>query len=417
MLEILNLIAKGKKPGFSGEEVQKLLASDGAAGDYFGYSVAISSDSSVIVVGAYADDDNGTDSGSVYVFTKESNGEYVQSQKLLANDGAAFDYFGFSVTVSSDGSIIAAGSPYDDDKGSSSGSVYVFTKQTNSSYIQSQKLIASDGATNDYFGYSVEVNGDGSVIVVGAYQDDDKGSNSGSVYVFTKQPDSNYTQSQKLLANDGAIGDYFGCSVAVSSDSSVIIVGSFRDDDKGESSGSAYVFTKKPDGSYLQSQKLTASDGSPYYYFGVSVDASSDSSVIVVGSHYDGDKGPESGSVYVFTKQSNGTYVQSQKLVAGDGAADDRFGISVSISGDGSVIAVGAYKDDDRGTDSGSTYVFTKQSDGLYIESQKLLASDGAYADYFGYTAAVNGDGSVILVGAYQDDDKGNESGSVYVFN
>lgn len=184
MLELMNLIKGGKKHSFTGEEVQKLLAADGAAGDSFGYSVAISGDGSVLVVGSRYDDDKGSNSGSAYVFTKQPDGNYTQSQKLVASDGATNDNFSMSLAINSDGSVIAVGSPYDADKGSNSGSVYVFTKQANGDYAQSQKLTAFDGADDDRFGRSVAITADGSVIVVSAYLDDDKGSNSGSVYVF-----------------------------------------------------------------------------------------------------------------------------------------------------------------------------------------------------------------------------------------
>lgn len=415
MLELMNLIRSGKK-SFTGEEVQKLLASDGVEGDNFGYTVAISGDGSAAVVGARYDDDKGSNSGSVYVFIKQPNGNYVQSQKLLASDGAANDNFSMSLAINSDGSVIAVGSPYDADKGNYSGSVYVFTKQSSGSYAQSQKLTASDGAEGDRFGISVVVSSDGSVITVGAHYDDDKGSNSGSAYVFAKQLDGVYVQSQKLTASDGAANDYFGQSVTISNDGSVVVVGAYADDDKGVNSGSAYVFTKQVNGNYLQSQKLIANDGTTDDCFGYSVAISGDGSTIAVGAYGDDDKGVDSGSAYVFTKQSSGNYVQSQKLLASDGANSDRFGISLVISDDGSVIVAGAYYDDDKGADSGSAYVFTKQVSGDYAQSQKLTAFDGADGDRFGRTVAVNSDGSVVLVGAYYDDDKVTDSGSVYIF-
>lgn len=416
MLEILNLIKSGKKHSFTGEEVQKLLASDGAANDYFGGSVAISSDNSVLVVGVYGDSYNGTNSGSAYVFIKQPNGTYVQNQMLTASDGAASDRFGVSVSISNDGSVVVVGSNGDDDKGSNSGSVYVFTKQPDGSYTQSQKLTASDGAAQDYFGYTLSISGDSSVIVVGAYQDDDKGTNSGSAYVFSKQSDGEYLQSQKLVANDAAAGDCFGCKVAISTDSSILVIGAYDDDDRGGSSGSAYVFTKESNGNYIHSQKLIAIDGAYSDRFGISVAVSGDGSVLVIGAYFDDDLGTDSGSVYVFTKQSSGLYAQSQKLLASDGAGDDQFGFSVAVSSDGSVIVVGSYGDDDKGSNSGSAYVFTKQLDGSYTQSQKLVASDGDVSDFFGYSVAINDDGAVVVVGSHQDDDKGSGSGSVYIF-
>lgn len=184
MFELLNQQIKSGQREFTGEFFQKLIALDGAVNDYFGRSVSVSGDASVIAVGAYSDDDKGTDSGSAYIFTKQVNGSYLQTQKLTAPDGAMNDNFGYSVSVSGDSSTIAVGVRFDDDKGLDSGSVYVFAKQSNGSYVQTQKLIASDGAAGDLFGSSVSVSADGSAVVVGAYGDDDKDNDSGSVYIF-----------------------------------------------------------------------------------------------------------------------------------------------------------------------------------------------------------------------------------------
>ena len=188
----------------------KLTADDGADGDFFGISVAISD--GTIVVGAYNDDDKGSNSGSAYVFEKSDSSDatsWTQVAKLTADDGAASDYFGVSVAIS-DGTIVV-GAYLDDDKGPNSGSAYVFEKSDSSdatTWTQAAKLTADDGAASDYFGVSVAIS-DGT-IVVGAYLDDDKykGPNSGSAYVFEKSDSSDatsWTQAAKLTADDGAV--------------------------------------------------------------------------------------------------------------------------------------------------------------------------------------------------------------------
>ena len=147
-----------------------------------------------------------------------------QTAKLLAKDGAAYDRLGCSVSISGD--TVVVGAYCDDDKGNDSGSAYVFVKPTggwNGTYNQAAKLLASDGAMYDWFGYSVSISGD--TVVVGAYGDDDKGSKSGSAYVFVKPTggwNGTYNQTAKLLASDGAPGDYFGCSVSISGDTVVV---------------------------------------------------------------------------------------------------------------------------------------------------------------------------------------------------
>ena len=162
---------------------RQFVASDGAADDWFGCSVAVSSDGSTVVVGAYSDDDKGSGSGSAYVY--RWNGSSWVETKLVASDGAADDYFGYSVAVSSDGSTVVVGAQYDDDKGTDSGSAYVY-RWNGSSWVET-KLSAGDGSAGDQFGQGVAVSEDGSAIVGGAYLDD-VGSNSsqGSVWIFAE---------------------------------------------------------------------------------------------------------------------------------------------------------------------------------------------------------------------------------------
>jgi hypothetical protein len=200
----------------------KITASDGAAYDRFGRSVAVGSGR--IVVGAFYDDDNGFDSGSAYIFDLDGN----QLTKITASDGAGNDLFGYSVAVGS--GRIVVGAPYDDDNGSASGSAYIFDLDGN----QLAKITVSDGAADDYFGYSVAV-GCGR-IVVGAYLDDDNGSNSGSAYIF----DLDGNQLTKITASAAPGSDRFGSSVAVGSGR--IVVGAPYDDDNGSNSGSAYIY-------------------------------------------------------------------------------------------------------------------------------------------------------------------------------
>jgi len=160
-------------------EQQKLIASTASALGWFGYSVSVSGDSAII--GMPRDGDSGTDSGSAYVFVR-SGSVWSQEQKLLASDGATVDRFGFSVMVEGGTAVIAA--PLDDDKGSGSGSVYVFVRG-GGVWSEQQKLSASDGAVDDQFGHSVGLSGDS--VVVGARLDDDGANASGSAYVFVRR--------------------------------------------------------------------------------------------------------------------------------------------------------------------------------------------------------------------------------------
>jgi hypothetical protein len=380
------------------QQQDKLTASDGAASDYFGYSVSISGD--YAIVGAYLDDVNGTDSGSAYIFSPNdvNCSDWDQTAKLTASDGAANDYFGGSVSISGDYAIVGA---YGDQ--TSKGSAYIFLR-SGTSWSQQAKLTASDGNAVDRFGNSVSISGD--YAIVGAYSDDVNGTDSGSAYIF-KRDGTSWSQQAKLTASDGNAYDYFGYSVSISGD--YAIVGAFYDDvNVMVDSGSAYIF-KRDGTTWSQQAKLTASDSAAGDRFGWSVSVSGD--YAIVGAYYDDvNVMVDSGSAYIL-KRDGTSWVQQQKLTASDGAAYDQFGQSVSIIGDYAIV--GAIGDDDKGSASGSAYIF-KWNGTSWSEQQKLTASDGAGSDYFGYSVSI-GNG-YIIAGAYFDDDKGTDSGSAYMF-
>ncbi|MHC4338416.1 MAG: FG-GAP repeat protein, partial [Planctomycetota bacterium] len=402
MLAIVVCLAGVRMAGAGLPEQQKLLASDGYADDQFGESVSISG--AYAVVGAPYDDDKLPESGSAYIFYSDGT-SWSEQAKLTASDGTLGDWFGGSVSVSGDYAIV--GAPQDDDNGADSGSAYIF-KRDGTSWSEQAKLTASDGAAGDYFGYSVSISGD--YAIVGAGYDDDSGGNSGSAYIFTPNEvdPNNWDQVAKLLASDGTNGDYFGCSVSISG--AYAIVGAGYDDDNGDSSGSAYIFTPNEvdPNNWDQVAKLVAADGAALDEFGLSVSISGD--YAVVGAHYDDDKGAQSGSAYIF--YYNGTsWSQQDKLLAADGNDADLFGWSVSISGDYAIV--GALADDDSGITSGSAYIF-KRSGTSWSEQAKLTAADGAAGDRFGYSVAISG--GYAIVGACYDDDNGSNSGSAYIY-
>ena len=348
----------------------KLTASDAAAHDWFGYSVSVYDD--LVAVGAYYNDDNGSASGSAYVYEKV-NGVWTET-KLTASDAAAHDWFGYSVSVYDD--LVAVGAVYDDDNGSNSGSAYVYEK-VNGVWTET-KLTASDAAADDWFGYSVSVYDD--LVAVGAVYDDDNGSNSGSAYVYEKV-NGVWTET-KLTASDAAADDRFGYSVSVYDD--LVAVGAVYDDDNGSNSGSAYVY-EKVNGVWTET-KLTASDAAADDWFGYSVSVYDD--LVAVGAIFDDDN----GSAYVYEKV-NGVWTET-KFTASDAAAGDRFGNSVSVHDD--LVAVGARYNDDNGSKSGSAYVYEKVN-GVWTET-KLTASDAATNDRFGYSVSVYDD--LVAVGA-----------------
>ncbi|MCZ7683466.1 MAG: FG-GAP repeat protein [Sandaracinaceae bacterium] len=196
-------------------EQAKLEASDGAANDQLGWSVALDGDTA-LVAAVHDDTSGGTDAGSAYVFVR-SGTAWTQQAKLEASDGAASDYFGISVALDGDTALVGARAD-DTSGGTNAGSAYVFVR-SGTTWTAQTKLEASDGAAGDAFGYSVALDGD-SALVGAPYDDTSRGTNAGSAYLFVRSG-TTWTRQARLEAGDGAAEDRFGISVALDGDTAL----------------------------------------------------------------------------------------------------------------------------------------------------------------------------------------------------
>ena len=229
-----------KRDGETWTDHRKLTASDGAgrggqliAGDEFGWG-AISMTGDYALIGARGHNDR---QGAVYVFKREGD-SWTEQQKLVASDGAANDEFGFFLSVSGDYALI--GAPGDD---SMQGSAYIF-KLEGESWIEQQKLVSSDGVAGDYFGGLFSLNGDEALI--GSVFDDNE---QGSVYVFTREEET-WSEQQRIVSSDGASRDRFGGYIVLNGD--IAMISSLGDD---AFRGAAYIF-KREEQSWVEQQKL-----------------------------------------------------------------------------------------------------------------------------------------------------------------
>ena len=335
-------------------EEQKIMASDAQANDEFGVSVSVSCDGNTAIVGAYYEDTGGNNAGAAYVFVVMSVGVWSEQQKLTASDAEAGDIFGCSVSLSSDGNTAIVGAYGEDAGGNNAGAAYVFVR-SGGVWSEQQKLTASDAQADDWFGYSVSLSSDGNTAIVGAPYEDTGGSDAGASYVFVRSGVV-WSEQQKLTASDAQAYDHFGISVSLSSDGNTAIVGAYLEDAGGSNAGAAYVFVRSGV-VWSEQQKFTASDAQADDYFGYSVSLSSDGNTAIVGAYYEDTGGGNAGAAYVFVR-SGGVWSQQQKLTASDAEASDYFGYSVSLSGDGNTAIVGAPCEDTGGSDSGAAYIF-----------------------------------------------------------
>ncbi|MCA9293244.1 MAG: hypothetical protein KDA20_05465 [Phycisphaerales bacterium] len=317
----------------TGAQLRKLTPSDGAPGDQFGYSIALRG--GIVVVGAPYDVHNGVGSGSVYVFSASTG---AQLAKLVPADGAANDWFGWSVAI--DNGIVAVGAYGDDDQGTQSGSAYLFDAATGA---QLDKLLPDVGGASQSFGISIAM--EGSMVAVGsrAHFVPSVGFRLGTVWLFDAQSGN---QLRTLTASNGTSTDQFAEDIDI--DGGLVAVGAWGRSVFFDHSGAMYVFDAQT-GDELH--YIFPADGHDRDNFGVSIAISN--GIVAVGAHQDGDNGFDAGSAYLFDATSG---AQINKLLASDGVQFDYFGTSVDIDGDS--IVIGAIGDADNGPDAGSLYIF-----------------------------------------------------------
>ncbi|MCI0389939.1 MAG: putative Ig domain-containing protein [Acidobacteria bacterium] len=355
---------------------QKMLAADGANIDHFGSAVALYGDT--VAVGAEEDDIGTTaDQGSVYVFTR-SGATWSLQQKITAFDGAVDDLFGTAVALYGDTLAVGATT-----RGYRAGSAYVFTR-SGATWTLQQKITAFDGAVSNIFGCALALSD--YTMVVGAFGAN-IGANiaQGAVYVYTRIG-ATWTLQKKIIAGDGAADDFFGIAVALNVDT--LAVGARRDDvGTNQNQGSVYVFQRFGT-VWLIEQRIFANDGAADDLFGTAVALSGDT-LAVGASRGDVSGIADQGSAYVFTR-GGGVWTQQQKLTADDGAMFDHFGDRVALNGD--TVLVGVQDDDiGASANQGSAYVFTRTG-GVWTQQHKLTAFDGAAGDRFGYAVALSSD-------------------------
>ena len=402
-------------------QVKILSASHGVIKDYFGTSVAVSGDTAIIG-SPHANSGDFALAGKAYVLSRNQGGanNWGEVKILTASDAAAKNLFGDSVAI--DGETVLVGSPFADSGGhEDAGKAYVFNKDQGgvNNWGQVAIISASDKADSDLFGYAVAV--DGTTAIVGASDADSGGTCRGQAYVFSKDHggENTWGQVKILTASDAADDDSFGYSVAIDGDTA--LVGSPEAGFEGcADAGKAYVFARNQGGAnnWGEVKILTPSDSDTHNFFGYSVAIDGDTALI--GSPEADPGGREdAGQAYVFTRNqgSANNWGQVKILTASDAADNYYFGESVAVDGD--TALVGSPKADSGGREeAGKAYVFKKDQSGVnnWGEVKILTTSDATKSDYFGESVAVDGDtalGGSPGPDSWEDNVK---TGKAYVF-
>lgn len=407
-----------------------LTASDKAANDAFGSSVAISSTGDRVAISANnADISSLVDCGAVYVFSRAVT-TWTQEAKIAASDKAAFNYFGYSIDMSADSTTLVVGA-YTATVGSiaTAGVAYVYTR-SGATWTENQKLVASDKATNDYFGVSVALSSDGSKIAIGSHKkDSDNVVDCGGVYLFNKI-NGTWIEDVIVTTSNKALQDTSFFKVALTTNGTKLIGNSYQNDPSGiTAAGAAYVY----DVTYHASTdwQLSTDAGFTTIIQESLTDTINRRSWIVGDLALNTDyyiRCRYNGSQYGTSEWSEMTHVKTRQswlpineqaiVTASDKAASDSYSQAISLSADGSRMAIGAYLRNSASlADSGAVYVY-KRSGSSWVEEQILTASDKAAGDQFGVSVVLSSDGSRLAVGAAQKTVGGlTQAGQAYVYS
>ncbi|TCK67851.1 putative secreted protein (Por secretion system target) [Winogradskyella wandonensis] len=379
-----------------------------AANDKSGYSISLSADGSILAIGARNNGGNGLNSGHVRVYQNES-GNWLQIGQDIDGENVG-DNFGQSVSISANGQVLAISAQFNDGNGSPSsniGHVRVFEFISNN-WIQIGVDIEGE-AILDQSGYSISLSNDGNLIAIGARFNDGNSGDSGHVRVYENQS-GNWIQVGQDIDGE-ASGDQSGYAISLSSNGSFVAVGApFNDGNSGDS-GHVRVYENQS-GNWIQvGQDIDGeaeADG-----FGSSVSLSSDGSILAIGAPSNDGNGNISGHVRVF-ENVNDVWVQIGQDIDGEDSTNQS-GVAVSLSSDGSIVAIGAINNSDNGANSGHVRIYKNQNGTWNQIGNDIDGESGS--DLSGFSVSLSSDGSIVAIGAINNDGNGSNSGHVRVFD
>ena len=378
------------------QELHKFSASDADGGDQYGHSVGVDGDT--VVIGAAMDEAVAFFGGSAYVMVRDGAG-WVEQAKLTSAFTTMSDRYGWAVDVSGDTAVVTA--IFGDGAASVSGCAVIF-ERSGGIWTETQLIAPADGATSDWFGRSVAIEGD--TLVIGAPQDDDLGAESGSAYVFRKIAGA-WTQVAKLTASDGGASDNFGQGIALSGDT--IVVGAPYEDAVIGNSGAAYVFVNAG-GVWAEQAKLKAFDAGSSDNLGYAVAVSGDT--VLAGAFRAPIQGTltDAGAAYIF-QRTGGSWAAGDKLQPAAISADDNFGWEVALDGHRAVVSA---RMNSSALGRAHSYRFNGVS---WVEDDTLLASDGLAGDEL--SMSLDLDGNRVVLGAYGHDTPASGAGAAYLYD
>ncbi len=332
---------------------------------------------------------------------------------LAAADAADNDYFGADVSLNGEGTVLAVGAGGWEGTVSNQGGVYLFD-WNGSSWVQRGSVVAAADATgSDGYGYGVALNGDATVLAVGAYSR----SGHGGVYLFDWNGSSWVQRGAVLEAGDAASGDGFGLSVSLNRDGTVLAVGAYSRDGAGSNRGGVYVYDWNGSSWAQRGAVLEAADAADGDGFGIGVSLNGNGDILVVGAYSWEGSVSNQGGVYLYDWNGSSWTQRGGVLTATDAAADDGYGYSVALNEYGEILAVGSYLWEGSVSNQGAVYVYDWNGSAWVERAGVLTASDAAVNDSLGISVSLDYVGAILASGAYTKDAGGTDRGAVYVYD
>jgi hypothetical protein len=471
-----------------------------ASGDQTGRSVCLSADGTILAIGAIGNDGNGSNSGHVRVYKYDATKNYVDTCQNSIDFGpvgwrrlgkdidgeASNDYSGWSVSLSADGTVVAIGATSNDGNGSNSGQVRVYkydvtkttavTDQTSVNFgpVGWRRLGKDiDGeVSNDQAGRSVSLSADGTILAIGGIYNDGNGSNSGHVRVYKYDATKTTAVTDQTSVDFGPVGwrrlgqdidgetsdDISSYSVSLSADGTVVAIGAPSNGGNGRSSGHMRVYKYDATKNYVDTCQNSVNFGPVGWRrlgqdidgeaindeSGRAISLSADGTIVAIGAIYNDGNGTDSGHIRVYKYDVTKNYLDTCQNSVNFGpvgwrrlgqdidgeASSDLSGWTVSLSADGTILAIGSPYNDGNGTDSGHVRVYKYDVTKNYVDtcqnsvnfgpvSWRRLGQDidgEASNDQSGYLVSLSADGTIVAIGANLNDGNGTDSGHVRVY-
>ena len=381
--------------------------------DNFGNSVSVNSTGTRLVIGASKNDPASVvDSGSVYIYLRTGSSWTIESTIDNPNSTAS-DNFGNAVDINSDGTRVIIGA-YQEDPGavSNAGSAYIYSR-SGTTWSLEDTITKTIPVDTDNFGIDVSIDSTGTRVIIGAYLEDTGASGAGSAYVYSRSG-TTWTLEQEINNPSPLLNDQFGNSVSIDSTGTRLIIAANRDDTGAADSGSAYVYSRS-NTTWTLEQEINNPSPLLNDQFGNSVSIDSTGTRLIIAANRDDTGAADTGSVYIYSR-SGTIWTLEQEINNPSPVINDYFGNSVIMNSDGSKVIIAAQTEDTGADGAGTVYVYSR-SDTTWTLEQEINNPSPVASDFFGTDVSIDSTGTRVVISAIGEDTGANQAGSVYIYD